>query len=716
MPIRVFVKPIWEFEMPVSMTREGEFAIVTVDHPPVNALSQAVRQGLWTMVEQLDSDDGIKAVVLICAGRTFIAGADVSEFGKPPVAPFLPDLVKRIETAQKPWIAAIHGSALGGGFEIALGCRYRVALATASVGLPEVMLGIVPGAGGTVRTPRFAGVEAALDLVTSGKPVKVVKAKALGLVDAVVDGDLLAGSLDFARSCNLSDLPPLARDRQVTAVDQAFWNEAENALAKRVRGEVAPLRALACIRAAVERDFDDALAFERETFLDLRGSKQAAALRYIFFSERAAPRPAELNGLTPRPIRSIGVIGGGTMGAGIAAACRDANLPVVLIERDHASLERGLANLAAVYDSAVKRGRMTAKQREERLHGVHGDTDYTALADVDLVIEAVFEDVAVKQAVFRQLDAVCRPDTVLATNTSYLNPDLVAQGLSHPERFLGLHFFSPAQVMKLLEIVPTPQTHPEVLATGFALARSLNKIPVRAGICDGFIGNRILKTTRAQAERVLLAGATPLQVDAAMRGFGFAMGPFEAQDLGGLDIAAFQRQAARTRGDAVFAPVAERLCALGRLGQKTKAGWYDYGEGDRQGRQSAEVEAEISAARAEAGATRESWTAEAIVDAILLPMLNEGARILAEGIAGRASDIDLVKIHGYGFPRWQGGPMHWGSAEGLKDCVRRLDLLAQRGLAETACSFLRDMAERPESGHRLFLIISKDQIKKIRPS
>ena len=676
--------------MTVSLTRHGAFAVVSVDHPPVNALSQAVRQGLWDMVGKLDQDASVTAVILICAGRTFIAGADVSEFGKPPIEPFLPDLVQRIEAARKPWIAAIHGSALGGGFEIALGCRYRVAVASASVGLPEVNLGIVPGAGGTVRTPRFAGVGAAVELVTGGKPVRAPKAKEMGLIDAVIEGDLLEGSLAFAKACDVAHLPALAQDRVVAAVEPDFWTKAEAALIKRVRGEAAPLRALACIKAATERSFSDALAFERETFLELRGSRQASAMRHVFFCERAAPRPAELNGVTARPVRTLGVIGGGTMGAGIAAACRNAGLPVILIEQDPPALERGLANLSRIYKGAVARGRISAQQAEDKIKGVAGHTDMAALADADLVIEAVFEDMAVKRGVFARLADHCRPDAILATNTSYLDPQMIFEDLPHQERFLGLHFFSPAQVMKLLEIVPTKQTDPAVLAAGFALARSMNKIPVRAGICDGFIGNRMVKVLRAQAERVLLSGATPAMVDAAMRAFGQPMGPFEAQDLGGLDIAAFQRKAARERGEAVFAPVAERLVASGRLGQKTRAGWYDYPEGSRQGQASDEVAGAIAGAAAEAHVSQRIWSASAIIDALVLPMVNEGTKILAEGIALRASDIDLVKIHGYGFPRWLGGPMHWAEAEGLVDVVTRLDALAREGLAEPACDTLRN--------------------------
>ncbi len=677
--------------MTVTITHEGAIAVVTIDNPPVNALSQALRQTLVEAVSAIDADTSVSAAVLICAGRTFIAGADVSEFGKPPIPPHLPDVVAGIEGASKPWVAAIHGSALGGGLEVALGCAYRVAVASASLGLPEVKLGLVPGAGGTVRLPRLIGAAAAVDLVTSGSPVDAAKAAAMGLVDAVVEGDLLPAAIAFAREAADKPGPQPISERAVIPVEDDFWERAEKVVAAKARREIAPLRALACVRRATEADFSTAMAFERETFLDLRGSAQATALRHVFFAERAAPRPPEIAGVAPRAVRSAAVVGGGTMGAGIAAALRDAGLPVVLVERDEAAVERGLANISQIFDASVKRGRISPDVAAERLAGVVGTDDYGLLADTDLVIEAVFEDLAVKRAVFAKLSEVCRADAVLATNTSYLDPDEIGEDLARPERFLGLHFFSPAHVMKLLEIVPAQATAPDVLAAGFALARLLGKIPVRAGICDGFIGNRILKVARAQAERLLLSGATPAAVDAAMRAFGLPMGPFEAQDLGGLDIAAFQRKAARERGETPFAPVAERLCAVGRFGQKANAGWYDYRPGERTP-QPSDVVAAIIAEEA-AGRPQKTWDDAAIADAIVLPMVNEAALILDEGVAVRAADIDLVKIHGYGFPRWRGGPMHYAQARGLAEVVAILDRLSASGLAEPPCAALRRAAE-----------------------
>lgn len=637
----------------ISITRDGSIAIVTIDNPPVNALGLSLRQALWQTAETLDADPGVAAVVLVCAGRTFIAGADVGEFGAPPVPPHLPDVVARIEAARAPWVAAIHGSALGGGFEVAMGCRFRVAVASASVGLPEVTLGIVPGASGTVRTPRIAGVPAAVELVTTGRPVKAAEALSLGLIDAIIQGDLCEGAIAFARAALTKPLPPETSARPVAAQTTTFWAEQEAAIARRVRGEVAPLRALAAVRKATEAPFAEAMAHERETFLELRASDQAAALRHVFFAERAAPRPAHLKSTAPLPLRNAAVIGGGTMGAGITAALRDAGLPVTLIERNDAALDRGLANLRAIFDGGVKRGKLTEAQAADRMAGVTATRDYAALADVDLVIEAVFEEIGVKRAVFAELGRICRPDTVLATNTSYLDPRSIAEGVAMPGRFIGLHFFSPAHVMKLLEIVPTPGTTPETLATGFALGRALGKIPVQAGICEGFIGNRILKRYRTAAESLVRQGIAIEAVDAAMRGYGFAMGPFEAQDLGGLDIAYLQREAARAAGQGVPETLSDILVRAGRKGQKTGGGWYDYPPGERRPQPSATTGALLSGAITAGAALTPEDIAERLVD----EMAAEGAALLTEGIARDAADIDLVEIHGYGFPRWRGGPM-----------------------------------------------------------
>ena len=640
--------------MTVSIARHGEIATVTIDNPPVNALGQALRRGLWDAVAELDADPAVRAVVLLCAGRTFIAGADVSEFGKPPVEPHLPDLVDRIEGAAKPWLAAIHGSALGGGFEVAMGCRFRVADQAASVGLPEVNLGIVPGASGTVRTPRLAGVAAAVELVTTGRPAKAARALAIGLVDAVVSGDLRTEALAFARQALTRPLPLPVSQRAIAPVDAAFWAEQETAVARRSRGAAAPLRALACVRMAAEASFAEALAHERATFLELRGSEQAAALRHVFFAERAALRPAHLKEVAALPLRRAGVVGGGTMGAGIAAALRDAGLPVVLIERDAGAVARGLANLQAIFDGGVKRGKLTEDQAKARMAGVSATTDYAALADTDLVVEAVFEEIGVKRAVFAELGRACRPDAVLATNTSYLDPRLIAEGLPNPGRFIGLHFFSPANVMKLLEIIPTPDTTPETLATGFALGRALGKIPVQAGICEGFIGNRILKRYRAAAEALVRQGVAIAEIDAAARDYGFAMGPFEAQDLGGLDIAFLQREGARAAGQQVPETLGDILVRAGRKGQKTGGGWYDYAPGQRRPQPSAVVTELLAGQRLSAVAPMKR---AAIASQLVGEMAAEGDAILDQGIARQGSDIDLVEIHGYGFPRWRGGPM-----------------------------------------------------------
>ncbi len=637
----------------VATTYLDEVAFVRIANPPVNALSLDVRTALWDLVPALDDNPALKAVILLCEGRTFIAGADVSEFGAPPLEPHLPDLVNRIEHAAKPWIAAIHGSALGGGLELAMGCRFRIAVAGAFVGLPEVTLGLIPGASGTVRTPRLIGVGAAVDLITNGRPIPVERAASLGLIDAVVHGDLEYEANAFARNILDQCLPPKASERRIPTETTAFWAEQETAILKRSRGEIAPRRAAACIRNATEVGFEEAMRFERSTFLELRGSQQALALRSLFFAERNAARPPHLKDVPSRELLTAAVVGGGTMGCGIVAALRDGGLPTVLIERDPEAVARSVGNLRAIFEGAVKRGRLSDAQAKDRMAGVTATTDYAALADVDLVIEAVFENLAVKRAVFSELERHCRSDTILATNTSYIDPREIASGLTSRKRFIGLHFFSPANVMRLLEIVPVPETSPETLATAFALSRKLSKLPIQAGICEGFIGNRILKRYRAAAETLVRDGVPISDIDAAMRTFGFAMGPFEAQDLGGLDIAHRQREGARAAGKHVDETLADILVRAGRIGQKKSAGWYDYAAGNRTPIPSKAV----SALLGQRIGPVVTMAPEIIASLLVAEMSAEGRALLSEGVAQSETDIDLVEIHGYGFPRWTGGPM-----------------------------------------------------------
>ena len=675
--------------MVVSVAVREGIARVTIDNPPVNALSRAVRAGLAEAAASLSTRADVQAVLLTGAGRAFIAGADVTEFDAPPQPPHLPDVIRAIETCAKPFAAFIDGACLGGGLEVALGCRWRIGTAKASLGLPEVTLGVIPGAGGTVRTPRLIGVEAAVDLATGGSPLTADKALSLGLLDAVVADEAEAEA--WLRTAVAGDWPAAVADRAVSLPDAGFWAEAASRIARTAKGNTAPAEALARIRAAAEGDFDSAMAAERDAFMRLRDTDQARALRHVFFAERAAPRPPEVRGVTARPVHTIGIVGGGTMGAGIAVAALNAGLTVRMVERDAASAERGAANVAAILDADRTRGRITDAQQAEQLARFAAARDYASLADCDLVIEAVFEDLAVKQAVFKELSAACRPDAILATNTSYIDPRTIFAGLPHPERAIGLHFFSPANVMKLLEIVPLPDTAPKVLATAFAVAARLKKIPVRAGICDGFIGNRILKLYREQGERLIAAGASPDAIDAALTDFGMAMGLYAVQDLAGLDIGAAQRQAARARGEAPFAPVADRLAAMGRLGRKTGAGWYDYDGGKpRPGPLPAPVTEAIAAVRAETDLPQRAWTAAEITDALILPMVSEAAQIVADGIALRPEDVDLVMVHGYGFPRVKGGPVQYGRALGIAEVVRRLEALHAQGLAPAPAAALRE--------------------------
>ena len=639
----------------ITLRVEGAVALAVIHNPPVNALSQEVRQGLMTALAAAAGDDGVAALVLLGAGRGFSAGADIREFGRAPAAPSLAEVIAALEASSKPVTAAIHGVALGGGLELALGCHYRVAVEGAKLGLPEVSLGLIPGAGGTQRLPRLIGVEAALDLIASGRQISAREAKDLGILDAVAEDDLAGFATTFAGERAGAPLPRLA-ERTVAAPAADFFSSQAKKIAAKARGQDSPVRALEAVRAAVALPFDEGLAREREIFRELRESQQSKALRHAFFAERAAAKPPGLAEAPARPVERLGVIGGGTMGAGIATAALRAGLPVALVEQDPDGARRAGAAVARYLDGFVARGRMTAGQKDEALARFRATAALDDVAGCDLVIEAVFEDLAVKQDVFARLDRGLKPGAVLATNTSYLDVNRIAGATGRPADVLGLHFFSPAQVMRLIEIVQAEATAPDVLATGFALAKRLGKVGVLAGVCEGFIGNRILRRSRAQADALLQEGILPWQIDRAMEAFGMAMGPYKVMDLAGLDIA----WAARKRMADRRPTIADRLCEHGWFGRKSGRGWYRYEDGTAQ--PDPEVEAIVLA---EADAARRTIEDGEIQQRLVYAMIDEGARILDEGIAQRPLDVDLIQILGYGFPRWRGGPLFHADSLGL---------------------------------------------------
>jgi 3-hydroxyacyl-CoA dehydrogenase len=656
------------------VTRElrGKVLLVTIDHAPVNALSADVRRGLLAAIEAADAQPAVQAVLIIGAGRNFIAGADIREFGKPPAPPSLPDVCNRIEACAKPVIAALHGAALGGGLEVALAAHYRIAVEGAKLGLPEVQLGLLPGAGGTQRTPRLIGAPAALDLILSGRHASAKEALALGLIDRLGDsGDILAEGLAYTQAL-LAAHAPVRRTRDAAALGDraaslAALAQAREETARKARGLFSPLKIVEAVEAAIEQPFDEGLKLERELFLQCLDSPQRAGLIHAFFAEREVLKAPETREARPRTLDAIGVVGGGTMGAGIAAAVLDAGLPVMMIERDEASLARGRAHIEKIYDGLIAKGRLTADKKAAIMARWSGSTSYDALAHADLVIEAVFEDLDVKKAVFAELDRVCKPGTVLATNTSYLDIDAIAAGISRPADVIGLHFFSPANVMKLLEVVVPKQVSADVVATAFELAKKLRKTPVRAGVCDGFIGNRLLAVYRAAADALMEDGASPYQIDAAVRAFGLPMGPFQVVDLAGGDIgwAARKRRAATRDPNARYVQIADRLCERGWFGQKTGRGFYLYPEGSRGGTPDPEVEAIIDAERKRAGITPRSFSDDEIVRRYMAAMINEGANVVHERIALRPLDVDVTLLYGYGFPRYRGGPMKYADSVGL---------------------------------------------------
>ncbi|MFH5923981.1 3-hydroxyacyl-CoA dehydrogenase NAD-binding domain-containing protein [Roseomonas xinghualingensis] len=657
----------------VTSSVEDSVAVIRIANPPVNALSAAVRGGLKREAEAAAANPAIRAIVIVAEGKTFIAGADITEFGKPPVPPSLPEVIAILETLAKPVVAAINGAALGGGLEVALGCHARVAAPSAKLGLPEVKLGILPGAGGTQRLPRLIGTAPAVKIAAEGNPISAKEAQSLGLVDEVAE-DVVPAAKALALKLAGGTLPTPARDRANLGAREAF-EEAAAALLKKNADNPSVAAVVDAVRACFEKSFEEGLAVERAHFLRLRDDPRSKALRHVFFAERAAARIPNLpKGTQPRPVAKAAVIGGGTMGGGIAMCFANAGIPVTLIETSEENLQRGLERVAGNYATSVKRGSLTEEARDKRMSLIEGKVGLENAAGADVVVEAVFEEMGLKKEIFGKLEGIAKPGAVLATNTSYLDVDEIAASTSRPGDVLGMHFFSPANVMKLLEVVRGAKTSPEVLATAMDLGRKLAKVPVVSGVCYGFIGNRMLARRTAMAERLLLEGAQPKEVDKALTDFGFRMGPFAMADLAGLDIGWRIRKATGKK-----APVADALCEAGRLGQKTKRGYYDYSADGRTGAADPEVAALIERVSAEQGIARRAIPQDEILERLLYPMINEGARILEEGIALRAGDIDTVWLNGYGWPAWTGGPMFHADSVGLPKIVARLREFAAGG-------------------------------------
>ena len=655
----------------VTLEHRGDIAVVAVDNPPVNALSQHVRAGLLKAMHHVDSSDA-KAAVLICRGRTFIAGADITEFRKARQDPAAQTVQAAIESCSKPVIAAIHGTALGGGLEAALCAHYRVATEGAKFGLPEVKLGILAGAGGTQRLPRVTGVAKALEMVTSGEPIGLDEAAACGLVDEIVD-DLESGAIEFAERV-VAEGRPLTkiRDRRdkLDGVDPAVFAQHRASIARRTRGFLAPESSIQCIEAAVNLDFDAGLAREGELFAELSTGVQARAQQYYFFAERAARKIPDVPRDTPTiEVGRCGILGAGTMGTGIAMSFANAGIPVTVVERDQASLDRGLAVARKNYERTASRGRISYDDAETRMGLITGSIDIGDFADVDIVIEAVFENMDLKKSVFADLDAVCKPGAVLASNTSALDVNEIASVTSRPQSVIGMHFFSPANVMKQLEVVRGDATSPEIIATAMATGRTVGKIPVLVGVCDGFVGNRMLYMRRIEADRMILEGADPAQVDKVLYDFGFPMGPFAMRDLAGLDIGWDE---SASEGETLR----DLLCESGRRGQKNGRGYYTYDPETRAATPDAEVVEIIRSLAAAQDVEQRDIEDQEILERCLYPMVNEGAKILEEGIAIRGSDIDVVWVNGYGWPVYTGGPMFWADTVGL-DTVA--DAISQYG-------------------------------------
>jgi 3-hydroxyacyl-CoA dehydrogenase len=646
----------------VDLSVEEGVAVLTIDNPPVNALSANVRAGLDAGVRQAGADASVQAIVIWCAGRTFIAGADITEFGKPPRDPSLPALLETIEASPKPVVAALHGTALGGGLETALASNWRVANAGAKMGLPEVKLGLLPGAGGTQRLPRLVGVEAALEMITSGAPVSAKAALAMGLIDEIVDGDLRAGAVAYAKRV-VAEGRPLRKISALTDKIEAarampgVFADFRKANARKFRGFEAPEACIQAIEAAVTLPLAEGLLRERELFLELVTGSQSLAQRHVFFAEREVARIPDIAPDTPLlPIAKVGVVGAGTMGGGIAMNFLNAGIPVTMVETKAEALDRGVGTIRRNYENTAKKGRLTTEDVETRMGLLTPSLNLEDLADCDLVIEAVFELMEVKKEVFGKLDRIVKPGAILATNTSYLDVNEIAASTSRPELVVGLHFFSPANVMKLLEVVRGSATSKPVVATAMKLGKTLGKVAVLVGVCHGFVGNRMLAARQREAQKLILEGAMPWDVDRVLYDFGFPMGPFAMADLAGLDLG-WKKETSTSSS------VREILNEMGRWGQKTSAGFYDYDE-TRKASPSPIVEKVVLDFAAKQGVERREISDQEILERCLYPMVNEGAKILEEGIALRPGDIDIVWINGYGWPVYRGGPMFWADLVG----------------------------------------------------
>jgi 3-hydroxyacyl-CoA dehydrogenase len=690
----------------VRLEKRGSVGLISVNHPPVNALSQAVRQGLIEALDGALADPSVTAVVVAGAGRTFIAGADIAEFGKPLKAPSFTEVIARYDGSDKPIVAALHGTALGGGLELALGCHYRVAARDAKCGLPEVKLGIVPGAGGTQRLPRLIGVPKALAMIVSGDPIGAAEAKSVGLVDEVVEsGDLVEAAIAFAQ--RVATQRPLPRARDLTAhlerakADPSIFDKARKDATARSRGGKAPLRCIDAVQASVELPFEKGLARERELFNEAVESLESQALRHVFFAERTAARIPDVPPETPTlPVRKVAVLGAGTMGGGIAMAFANAGIAVVLVDREQALVDKGLGIVAKNYAATASKGKLTQSEMEARVGRIKGTTTWEDLGDVDLVIEAVFEEMGLKKEIFARLDTICRPDAILATNTSTLDVDEIARSTSRPEQVIGLHFFSPANVMRLLEIVRGEKTSKAVIATSMKLAKQIGKVGVLVGVCNGFVGNRMLHRYGREAQLLIQEGALPQQVDGVLTRFGFAMGPCATSDLAGLDVGWRIRkgQPKPPAAERYSGAVADRLAEMGRHGQKTNAGFYKYEAGSRVPVPDPEVEAIITLVSKELGIERRAVSDDEILERCMFSMISEGAKILDEGIALRASDIDTVWINGYGFPAHRGGPMFHADTVGLPKIVARIgEFLAVHGKSWQPSALLERLAREGRS-------------------